>query len=211
VKHPNRTQPEKIVSIVRRLIERGQSVEIEGLGTFRPAQGGGYAFVPQTQPQVFVAYVEEDLALARRLRDGIRAAGCAAWLDKDKLLPGQNWPRAIERAITISDAFVACFSFRSIAKRGQFQSELRYALYCARRLPQDAMFVVPVRFEACLVPHRIADHVHYVDMFPDWDRGLKRVVKAIRRLGRIPPVRMLTHGGSLPSPNRDRKESGRRV
>ncbi|MGH9592785.1 MAG: hypothetical protein ACRD5L_06815, partial [Bryobacteraceae bacterium] len=69
----------------------------------------------------------------------------------------------------------------SIAKRGQFQSELRYALDCARRLPQDAMFVVPVRFEPCVVPHRIADQTHYVDMFPDWDRGLRRVVKAIRR------------------------------
>jgi hypothetical protein len=131
-----------------------------------------------------VAYVVEDLALARRLRDGIRAAGCAAWLDKDKLLPGQNWPRAIERAITISDAFIACFSSRSIAKRGQFQSELRYALDCTRRLPQDDVFMVPVRFEACSLPHRIADHVHYVDMFPDWDRGLARVVKAIRRTAR---------------------------
>jgi hypothetical protein len=107
---------ERIVALVRRSIERGHAVEIEGLGTFRPARGGGYEFVPQTQPQVFVAYVAEDLAWARRLRDGIRAAGCAAWLDKDKLLPGQNWPRAIERAIAISDAFVACFSPRSIAK-----------------------------------------------------------------------------------------------
>jgi hypothetical protein len=196
---------EEIVSIVRRSIERGQSVEIEGLGTFRPAHGGGYEFVPQTQPQVFVAYVAEDLGLARRLRDGIRAAGCAAWLDKDKLLPGQNWPRAIERAIAISDAFVACFSSRSIAKRGQFQSELRYALDCARRLPQDAMFLLPVRFEACLVPHCVADQVHYVDMFPDWDRGLRRVVRAIQRTGRIAPVRMLTP----PAPSRDRKGADR--
>jgi hypothetical protein len=176
----------KIVSIVRRAIERGQSVEIEGLGTFRPAGEGGYRFVPQTQPQVFVAYVVEDLDLARRVRDGIAAAGCAAWLDKDKLLPGQNWPRAIERAISISDVFVACFSSRSIAKRGQFQSELRYALDCARRRPLDEVFVVPLRFEPCTVPSRIADQVHYVDLFPDWDRGMKRVVRAIgRRVRRI--------------------------
>lgn len=182
------TQSEKIVSLVRRSIKLGQSVEIDGLGTFRPAENGGYDFLPQTKPQVFVAYVAEDLALARRLRDGIRAAGCAAWLDKDKLLPGQNWPRAIERAISISDAFVACFSPRAVAKRGQFQSELRYALDCARRLPQDAMFVVPVRFEACPVPRHVAEQVHYVDMFPDWNRGLRKIAKAIRQTA---PVRKL--------------------
>jgi hypothetical protein len=175
------TSPEQIVSLVRRSIARGHFVEIEGLGTFRPAESGGYEFIPQTRPQVFVAYAAEDLELARRLRDGIAHAGCAAWLDQDKLLPGQNWPRAIERAIAMSDAFVACFSPRSIAKRGQFQSELRYALDCARRLPLEAVFVVPVRFEPCIVPASIADQVHYVDLFPDWERGVSRVVKTIRR------------------------------
>jgi hypothetical protein len=175
---------EKLLSIVRRLIQRGQSVEIEGLGTFRPARDGGHEFIPQMQPQVFVAYVAEDLALARSVRDGIVAAGCAAWLDKDKLLPGQNWPRAIERAISISDAFIACFSSRATAKRGQFQSELRYALDCARRMPLESVFVVPVRFEPCRVPQLVAEQVHYVDLFPDWDRGMKRILRAIRRAGR---------------------------
>ena len=175
---------DQILAVVGRSIKLGHSVEIEGLGTFRPVTGGGYEFTAQTQPQVFVAYVAEDLPLARKLRDGIAAAGCSAWLDRDKLLPGQNWPRAIERAIAISDAFVACFSPRAIAKRGQFQSELRYALDCARRLPLEAVFVVPVRFEACEVPSSVADQVHYVDLFPDWDRGLKRILRSIRRTGR---------------------------
>jgi hypothetical protein len=175
------TPTDRILSLVRRSLEQGQTVEIDGLGTFRSGGGNNYEFAAQTKPQVFVAYVEEDLALARRIRDGLEAAGCSPWLDKDKLLPGQNWPRAIERAIEISDAFVACFSPRSIAKRGQFQSELRYALDCARRLPLESVFVVPVRFEACAVPRSVAEHVHYVDLFPDWDRGMRRVVRAIRR------------------------------
>ena len=147
--------PERILTIcVRRALDRGQTVEIDGLGMFRPEAGGGYEFIPQTEPQVFIAYVEEDLLLARRLRDGIAAAGCSPWLDKDKLMPGQNWPRAIRRAIEISDAFVACFSVRSGSKRGPFQSELRWALQCAQRMPLEETFVVPVRFEACAVPGR---------------------------------------------------------
>src|SRR5260370_23971513 len=131
----------------------------------------GYEFEPQTAPEVCVAYVAEDLAPARCLCEALGAEGFSPWLDKDKLLPGQNWPRAIERAIEISDAFVACFSTRSIVKRGQFQSELRYALDCARQLPLDQTFLIPVRLEECAVPRRLSNHVHYVDLFPDWHRG----------------------------------------
>ena len=101
---------EQVLAIVRRALERGQAVEIDGLGRFGTTAGGDYEFISQTEPRVFVAYVEEDRALARRLRDAIAAAGCSPWMDKDKLLPGQDWPRAIRRAIEISDAFIACFS-----------------------------------------------------------------------------------------------------
>jgi hypothetical protein len=181
---------ERILAIVRRALDRGQTVEIDGLGTFRPAPHGsehGYDLIPETRRRVFVAYVQEDLPLARRLRDGIAAAGCAAWLDKDKLLAGQNWPRAIRRAVELSDAFVACFSPRSITKRGQFQNELRWALDCARLRPLEATFLVPVRFEACAVPLRIAEQVQYVDLFPDWEAGMKKVVQAVKKAGRAGP------------------------
>jgi TIR domain len=174
-------ETDRVLRIVRESVDRGLTVEIEGLGTFRRAEAGGYLFEPQSRPRVFVAYAAEDLKLARRVCASLERAGCAAWLDKDKLLPGQNWPRALERAIENSDAFVACFSPRSIAKRGQFQSELRYALDCARRLPLDHLFVVPVRFEPCAVPRRISDQVQYVDLFPDWNLGVKRVVRAVRK------------------------------
>src|SRR6516162_9433102 len=147
---------QRIVDILRRSLDRGLRVEIEGLGAFQRSPEGGYAFEPQLKPEVFVAYVAEDLDLARRLCESLAAAGCSPWLDKDKLLPGQNWPRAIERAIEISDAFVACFSSRSLLKRGQFQAELRHALDCAQRLPLESVFLIPVRLEHCEVPRIIS-------------------------------------------------------
>lgn len=175
---------EQVLAIVRRALERGQAVEIDGLGRFGTTAGGDYEFISQTEPRVFVAYVEEDRALARRLRDAIAAAGCSPWMDKDKLLPGQDWPRAIRRAIEISDAFIACFSASSIAKRGPFQSELRWALRCARQMPLEETFVLPVRFETCAVPRQIQERTQYVDLYPDWDAGVKRVVKALRKTAR---------------------------
>jgi hypothetical protein len=169
-------------------------VEIDGLGSFRTSAQGGYAFVPESRPQVFVAYAVEDLPVVRKLCEALAAAGCQPWLDQEKLLPGQNWPRAIERAIEFSDAFVACFSPRSTAKYGQFQSELRYALGCARRRPMDQMFIVPVRLEPCEVPAQIAGELQYADLFPNWERGVRRIVRSVRRAAsrKLPPPALLT-------------------
>jgi hypothetical protein len=179
---------DRVAAVIQKSLESGQSVEIEGLGSFRKTPSG-YEFTAQTAPTVFVAYAVEDLVLARRLCEALRAEGFLPWLDKDQLLAGQNWPRAIERAIEVADAFVACLSPRSVQKRGQFQCELRYALDCARKRPLDEPFLIPVRLAECVVPQRIAEHVQYVDLFPDWDKGVRRVSAAIRRTApNLPPL-----------------------
>jgi hypothetical protein len=156
-------------------------VEIDGFGEFRPDRRGGFEFVPQTQPRVFLAYVVEDLEAAERLYDDFLAHGFVPWLDRKRLLPGQNWPRSIEQAIAVADFFVACFSRRAIGKRGCFQSELRYALDCARRLPLEEVFFIPVRLEECSVPARISREFHYVDLFPSWEKGFERILAVIRK------------------------------
>ncbi len=172
---------DQVLTLLRRALDRGQAVEIEGLGTFRTSADDGYEFLPESRLNVFIAYVEEDLIHARRLRDGLTDAGYLPWLDKDQLLAGQNWPRAIERAIDLSDAFVACLSSRSLAKRGQFQSELRYALDCANRVPLDETFLLPARFDTCSVPPQIAKHIQYVDLFPDFDRGFRQLLRSLKK------------------------------
>jgi hypothetical protein len=177
----SRKSNRQVLTVLRRSLDRGLRVEIEGLGAFQRERGGIYGFQAQQKPQVFVAYVAEDLAVARKLCSALAKAGCAPWIDKDKLLPGQNWPRAIERAIEISDVFVACFSNRALSKRGQFQSELRYALECARRLPLESVFLIPVRLESCEVPLSIAGRLQYVDLFPNWTRGVRRVARSAHR------------------------------
>jgi hypothetical protein len=181
-----------VLKLLRRALDRGQTVEIEGLGSFRCHAQGGYEFLPESRVAVFIAYVEEDLSYARQLRDALTDAGYAPWLDKDQLLAGQNWPRAIERAIDLSDAFVACLSSRSLAKRGQFQCELRYALDCANRMPLEDTFLLPVRFDDCAVPSQIARQVQYVDLFPDFDRGFRQLLRALRKRKPrlIEPVRL---------------------
>ena len=179
--------PDKLFSISRRIgkvlkqcLDEGRPVEIDGLGTFRRKKSG-YVFTAQPQVRVFIAYVDEDLPQARRLYEALRGAGFNPWLDKKKLLPGQNWPRAIRRAISVSDFFIACFSTRALCRRSTFHAELKYALECAAEHPMDEVFVIPVRLDDCGVPPRVRDSLQYVDLFPDWDAGLQSVLLSMQR------------------------------
>jgi len=171
---------ELVARIVRDCVREGATVEIDGIGRFAPARNGKLSFRPQTRPRVFLAYVEEDLATVRRLAAALRGRQFWPWLDKAKLLPGQNWPRAIEAAIEATDFFVACFSQSAVSRRGSFHVELRFALECARRMPLDEVFFIPVRLDDCEVPRRIRRDIQYVDLFPDWEAGLKKLESVLR-------------------------------
>jgi hypothetical protein len=170
----------QVARLIRRCLAEGASVEIDGLGTFRPDAQRGFRFQALNRPKVFVAYVQEDAVAADRLFENLEACGFDPWLDRRKLLPGQNWPRSIEAAIGTSDFFLACFSTRSVNKKGGFQAEIRYALDCTQRLPLDEIFLIPARLDACPVPSRIQRETQYIDLFPDFDRGFHRILTAMK-------------------------------
>lgn len=170
-----------LARLLRQCLREGRAVHVDRLGTFLPAAGGGFTFQPDAKPRVFLAYAAEDAARVEQMYDQLERAGFAPWMDRRKLLPGQNWPRAIEGAIETADFFVACFSKSSVRKRGNFQSELRYALDCARLAPVDDVFLIPVRLDECRLPEEIRRRWHYVDLFPGFEEGVKKLVQIIRR------------------------------
>lgn len=172
---------DQVARIVRTSLEGGKSIEIDRLGIFRCVDSGRFEFLPNQCTSVFIAYVEEDLSAAEMIYDQLEEAGFAPWMDRRNLLPGQNWPRSIERAIEVCDFFIAVLSRKSVVKRSVFQSELRYALDCARRQPLDSVFIIPVRIEPCAPPSRIAQQLQHVDLFPDFARGIRRIVSMVRK------------------------------
>ncbi len=174
-----------IAQVLLDALQSGAKVDIDGLGSFIPDEKGAIRFVDRSLPKVFIAYVHEDGEAAERVFGELAAAGFDPWLDRRKLMPGQNWPRSVEDAINFSDFVIACFSNHSVSKKGGFQSEIRYALDCATRMPLDEIFLIPVRFDECRVPVRIQREVQYVDLFPEWDVGIRRITgiigKEVRR------------------------------
>jgi hypothetical protein len=169
----------RIARLIRKALKEGHHIEIEGFGTFLPSSEDAFVFVQETRPRIFIAYVRSDLRKVRRLYADLKKHGYQPWLDKENLLPGQNWPLSIERAIDVSDFFIACFSKQSVPKRGVFQSELRYALDCAARMPLDEIFFIPVRLDECDPPERVVRHLHHVDLFGNWAAGMAQLRRTI--------------------------------
>ena len=187
LKAPARLTPERqyqasarhVAAMIRDSLKRGRRVEIERVGEFLPVRGGGFRFKPELRPSVFLAYVSEDMARVAPLYELLERAGFDPWMDQRKLVPGQNWPRAIERAIENADFFVACLSRHAVQKRSNFQAEMRFALDCAARMPFDQVFFVPARLEDCAVPVRIQQQLQFVDLFPHLETGAARLVSVI--------------------------------
>ncbi len=185
---PTDKQPvtiDQISEIILECLRVGRRVEIDGIGVFRNNNAGCFRFQPQSTPRIFLAYVDEDADQVLALYDILESVGLSPWMDKKKLLAGQNWPRAIDNAIRSADLFVPCFSKRASEKRGRFQSELRVALKCAQLHPLDSTFIVPVRLEECAVPAAIAEHIQFIDLFPKVGKGVKRLVEALWEAGNL--------------------------
>ena len=176
-----RLEGRALLRLVDRCLREGASIEIDGMGSFLLNAEERVVFEPSSRGRVFLAYAEEDRAEVRKLYTVLQRAGFEPWMDQEKLLPGQNWPRAIDRAIDLADFFVGCFSHRSTVKRGHFQRELGYALDVAASIPAEDIFFIPVRLDACDLPRQIVTTVQYVDLFPDWDRGVRALIKSLRQ------------------------------
>ena len=133
---------------------------------------------------VFLSHASEDKPAVRNLCKRLKADGFDPWLDEERLLPGQEWPLEIEKAMRSSDTILLCFSARSVAKEGFVQREYKRAMQYQEEKPEGTIFVIPVRLGACEMPFFIRE-LQWVD-FP---AGYDRLARALnQRAGVIPKL-----------------------
>ena len=125
--------------------------------------------------RVFLCHAREDKLIVRELYQKLSAEGWVdAWLDEEKLYPGQDWHTEIEKGVEIADVVIVCLSNNSVAKEGFVQRELKYALDIADDKPEGTIFIIPLRLDDCPAPRRLRSW-QYIDYFPaaqrDWAYG----------------------------------------
>lgn len=128
---------------------------------------------------VFVSYAREDSDAAKKLYNDLKGAGLNPWLDKECLIAGQNWKLSIKNAIKKSRYFIPLFSSTSVEKRGYIQKEFKYALEVFDEFPESQIFVIPVKLDECEIPYDTLKDIEYVDLFPQWEDGVRRILQAM--------------------------------
>lgn len=88
--------------------------------------------------QVFISHSQSDSPLAARVSEALRKTGLKVWDAQLNLLPGDNWPAQVGRALEESDAMVVLLTPNSVISP-HVKAEMVYALgsksYSNRLIP----------------------------------------------------------------------------
>jgi hypothetical protein len=131
--------------------------------------------------QAYISFAQEDRRQVRELESRLRAEGFGTWFDEKDLTPGMDWEDVINQALPRSDAFVSCFSTRSVSRDGFYNKELALALRDKR-----PGFVIPVRLDECGIPAPYLNaQLQWIDLFVAG--GFERLIGQLRaRLTEFP-------------------------
>jgi hypothetical protein len=136
--------------------------------------------LPNMSTRVFISYAHEDIELATKLYQQLKAIdGVSPWFDKESLLPGMKWRPAIKKAIRESDFFLALLSKKSTTKKGYVQTEMKEAFDIWDQFPEGKAYLIPIRLNECEPSYEKLREVQFQDFFPSWDRGFQKVVQVI--------------------------------
>jgi hypothetical protein len=128
---------------------------------------------------VFISYAREDSESSERFYKDLKNGGLIPWRDKDVINPGQKWQIAIRKAIKSSRYFIPLFSSQSVEKIGYVQKEFKYAIDNYDQFPESDIYIIPVRLDNCDIPFEKLEGIQYVDLFPNWDNGIKQILESI--------------------------------
>jgi formylglycine-generating enzyme required for sulfatase activity len=140
--------------------------------------------------KVFLCHAHADRDTVRSLYTRLTQDGVDAWLDKEKLLPGQDWELEIRKAVREADVVVVCLS-KKFNQAGFRQKEVRLALDTAMEQPEGEIFVIPARLEECDVPPSLQRY-HWVDLFDE--NGYEMLLRAFKN--RVDSVEIALKAGN---------------
>lgn len=130
----------------------------------------------QRSLKVFLCHAHADRNQVRTLYTRLIKDNVDAWLDKEKLLPGQDWQREIQNAVHEADVVVVCLS-KQFNQGGYRQREVRFAIETALNQPEGEIFIIPARLEECENLESL-EKWQWVDLF-EYD-GYERLMRALR-------------------------------
>ena len=139
-------------------------------------------------PTAFLSYVKQNEPIVRFLDQILTDYGINVVTNYKNIDGGSNWKRRLKELIEDSGYFVACFSkeFNEREETVLYQ-ELDHAIECAKNLPPNRKWIIPIRINECEIPNiairsqeNLTD-LQRIDLFPNpmWHVGVESIVRAI--------------------------------
>ena len=119
----------------------------------------------------FFSYSRNDSEFVIRLANDLKQQGLDVWLDQLDILPGSRWDAAVETALNESQGMLVVLSDSSV-KSNNVLDEVSYAINKGKK-------VIPLLFDECEVPFRIARFQH-VDFTKNYNTGLQVLIRALK-------------------------------
>ncbi len=135
--------------------------------------------IKKQDTKVFISYAKEDIKTAKKIYNDLIRAGFSPWIDIENIVGGEYWEMKISQAINDSSFFLALLSTNSVSKIGIVQVELKIAVKVLRKFPTGKKFIIPVRLNECNPVDKILHEFHWIDIFPSYNKGLDKLLKAI--------------------------------
>lgn len=120
-------------------------------------------------PTVFISYAREDETEVALIYEHLKNDDFKPWLDREEILPGENWELKIRRTLKEADFLVLCLSSNSVGKRGFVQKEMNMAMDLALEMPPDSIFLIPIRLDEVALPEQLMKY-HCLDWFKENSR-----------------------------------------
>jgi hypothetical protein len=136
------------------------------------------AFAKKKPPKdIFISYARTDVEIVREIYESLLNKKYNPWMDIYSIKGGENWFRAITKAIDGCEIFLAILSNNSVSRRGVIQKELKKALDKWDGMLPDDIFIIPIRIDDCPIPD-LLKHIHVLD----WEdgKGKNKLLEAIR-------------------------------
>lgn len=134
---------------------------------------------------IFLCHANEDKEKVVEVYSWLKEMGYTPWLDKIDLLPGQIWEQVIPKVIRQSSYIFIFFSETSVSKRGYVQKEFSLALDVLDTIPENQLFIIPIRLDDCDIPEKFKK-LQYCDLF-EID-GQEKILKALKHSDRFKKI-----------------------
>jgi hypothetical protein len=138
--------------------------------------------------KVFISYVRKNSADIDKICSEFKRNDVEYWLDRDQIVPGEFWKKAIKDAIKSGAYFLACFSREYENKTQTYMNEeLILAIEILRIKAYDSGWFIPIKLSDCKIPDmdigagKTLNDIQCLNLFEDWGVGLKRLIDIITR------------------------------